>query len=62
MLRQEEDWETRMKINLYRMMAMVFLGAVLLTGGCAEDPYGVGPGMGTGGPATGTPASGTSTR
>ncbi|MGA8656643.1 MAG: hypothetical protein WB586_10895 [Chthoniobacterales bacterium] len=51
-----------MKINLSRVIAAVFLGAVVLTGGCAQDPYAAGPDMGMGGPATGTPASGTSTR
>jgi hypothetical protein len=54
--------KTRMKTKLSRVIAGVFLAVALLTGGCAQDPYAVGPDMGEGGPATGTPASGTSTR
>jgi hypothetical protein len=58
----EEGMETRMKMKLSWVIAAVFLGVALLTEGCAQDPYAVGPDMSEGGPATGTPASGTSTR
>ena len=51
-----------MKIDLWRVMAAILLGAFLLTGGCALDPYAPGPDMGTEVPAGGAPASGTGDR
>jgi hypothetical protein len=57
--RPEEDWKTRMKIDLSRMIAAVLLATVVLTGGCALDPYAPGPDMNTEIPPGGAPASGT---
>ena len=51
-----------MKINLCRMIAAVLLATVVLTGGCALDPYAAGPDMGTEIPPGGAPASGTGNR
>lgn len=58
--RQEEDWKTRMKINLCRLIAAVLLATtVVLTGGCAADPYAPGADSNTEIPPGGAPASGT---
>ena len=59
---QEEDWKTRMKIKLCRMIAGVLLATVVLTGGCAVDPYAPGVDVGTEIPPGGAPASGTGNR
>jgi hypothetical protein len=58
--RQEKDWKTRMKINL--CIAAVLLATLVLTAGCAVDPYASGPDMGTEIPPGGAPASGTGYR
>jgi hypothetical protein len=46
-----------MKINLCRMIAAVLLATVVLTGGCALDPYAPGSDTGTEIPPTGEPPS-----
>ena len=48
-----------MKINLCRIIAGVLLATVVLTGGCAVDPYAPGVDVGTEIPPGGAPASGT---
>jgi hypothetical protein len=48
-----------MKINLCRMVAAVLLATVVLTGGCAQDPYAPGTDLNTEIPPGGAPASGT---
>ena len=60
--RGEDDWKTQMKINLCRVIAVILLGAVLMTGGCALDPYAPVPDMGTEIPGGGAPASATGQR
>jgi len=46
-----------MKINLCRMIAAVLFATVVLTGGCALDPYAPGSDMGTEMPPAGEPTS-----
>ena len=58
--RQEKDWKSRMKINL--CITAVLLATLVLTAGCAVDPYASGPDMGTEIPPGGAPASGTGYR